>query len=157
MRLFLVLIGLVFVINGAPVFAQEEGILPSIEQSSVADQNFENRLELARAMHELRPSADQVDAAIDNVALRLPANQQETFKSSMRNLLNYRTIEKISIHAMAETYTEEELKAMVEYYSKPEAQSASKKFAEYQAKVAPEIVQMIDKAIMKLKTGGDGQ
>jgi hypothetical protein len=71
--------------------------------------------------------------------------------------LNYEALEKISIDAMAETYTVAELEAMNEYYSKPEAKSAQPKYSNYANKVFPEITRMLDEAVMRVRTGGTGQ
>lgn len=122
---------------------------------AVADSGFAQRLELAKKMNELNPAAKQIDSAIESVAARVSDVDREAFKSGMRNLLNYRALEQISINAMAETYTLEELKAMVDYYSKPEGKSAAAKVSQYQAKVQPEITRMLDRAIMNMKTGGE--
>ncbi len=118
------------------------------------DTSLEHRLELAEKMHSFRSSREQVDSAINTVAARLQPDEQEVFTAAMRNILNYKALEKISVDAMAETFTEKELEAMVEYYSKPEARSISDKYPEYQSKVSPEIVKMIDKAMMRVRTGG---
>jgi hypothetical protein len=136
--------------------AEAEGAATSSSaESDVSDaaKDFERRLELAREMHKLRPTAEQVDAAVESVASRLPPEQAGNFKINAGNMLNYRAIENISINAMAETFTIEELEAMVDYYSKPEAKSIAGKYEAYQQKVGPEIVKMIDRAIMKLRTG----
>ena len=111
------------------------------------------RYELAREMHKLRPTRDQVYAAIDQMAQAQPESEREAFRTAMRNILNYEAIEKISIDAMAETYSEKELTAMVEYYSKPEALSAAQKDPQYAQKVYPEIVRMLDQAMMRVRTG----
>ena len=113
------------------------------------------QLELAKQMHSYRPAREQVDAAIERIARAYPAEQREAFKVSMRRVLNYRAIEKSSIEAMVEGYTEAEVEAMVAYYARPEARSASEKYVAYAAKVQPEIVKMIDQAMMKIKTGGN--
>lgn len=168
---YLALLGAVLVLSSmaVPTFAQDseaaqaEMTVEGAEgaEADAADQTSENqgsdfkeRLALAKEMHEIRPAAEQVDSAIDSVALKMQQASREGFKSKMRNLLDYRAIERISISAMAETYTLEELEAMIEYYSKPEAQSALDKTAVYQQKVAPEIVRMIDRAVMQMRTGG---
>lgn len=119
--------------------------------------SLEKRVELATQMHQFRPAKEQVDNAIDTVALRLPASEQDVFKTAMRNVLNYQAIEKISIDAMAETFTQKELEVMVEYYSKPETRAISDKYTTYQQKVGPQIVQMIDSAMMRVRTGQPGQ
>lgn len=118
---------------------------------------FARRLELSKEMHKLRPAAEQIDTAIASVASQMPAAQAEAFKANIGNLLNYRAIEQISINAMAETFTLEELEAMVEYNSKPEAASIAQKYGAYQQIVSPEIVRMIDRAIMRMRTGATGQ
>jgi hypothetical protein len=137
----------------------QEAPAPEVKQESVTpaqdDATLEKRLELAKKMHEIRPSKDQVNAAIDVTAARLPQPEQEPFKSRMRSILNYRAIEKISIDAMASTFTVEELQAMVDCYGKPEAKSASDKMEAYQAIVGPELVKMIDQAMMRTRTGGN--
>lgn len=111
------------------------------------------RLELAKKMHELNPTSEQINAAIEDVAAVQPEEEREAFKLAMRNALNYAALDKISIDTMAETYTETELVSMVEYFSKPEAQSAAKKEEQYNAKVYPEIARMLDQAMMRVRTG----
>lgn len=119
--------------------------------------DLQRRVELATKMHEFRPAREQVDNAVATIALKVAPDKRELFKIGMRNVLNYKAIEKVSIDAMAETFTEKELEAMVEYYSKPEARSVSDKYYLYQEKVSPEIVKMLDKAMMQVKTGAPGQ
>lgn len=121
------------------------------QQSNEAD--LRARMELSRQMHEFRPVEGQVNAAIDQVAQTRPPEEREAFQAAMRKILNYEAIKKISVEAMAETYTEAELKAMVEYFARPEAQSASDKEHMYAEKVYPEIIRMLDQAMMRLKTG----
>lgn len=120
------------------------------------DENLERRLELAHEMQDLRPVRAQVEAAIDQYILRISPAQRESYRVALRDILNYKALEKISVDAYAEVFTAEELEIMVDYYSKPEAQSASDKAGQYAAIVYPEIVRMLDKAMMKAKTGGSG-
>lgn len=145
---FLYFIVLTFFV-AMPVFAQENSGAPA------DDASLQKRIELAKKMHEIRPTRDQVNAAIDQAAMTQPEQEREAFKSAMREVLNYRAIEKISIDAMADTFTAEELQAMVDYYSKPEAKSAGDKEGAYRAKVYPEIIRMLDAAMMRVRTGGN--
>ena len=155
MRLFFLALILILSLSGQ-VYAQGEveSSEPAVEAPATAD-DFQQRLALAKDMHKIRPTKEQVDSAVETISARIPEDQREAFKTNMRSILNYNAIEKISINAMAETFTLEELAAMVEYNKKPEAQSASKKMQDYQSKVSPEIIQMIDKAIMRMRTGGE--
>lgn len=129
----------------------ENTAVENVKTEEAAD--FKKRLEISRELHKIKPVREQVDNAVDGVASRLPQAQQDVFRSRMRAVLNYNSIRNISINAMAETFTVEELQAMLEYNKKPEAQSAEKKLPDYQDKIRPEIVRMIDKAIMRMRTG----
>ncbi len=111
------------------------------------------KIKLAKEMHNIRPTREQVDSAVRRAALKLPEHERASFMTAMRSMLNYNAIERISIDAMIETYSYKELKSMVEYFSKPEAKSASRKIAPWARKVQPEIVRMIDRAMMRIRTG----
>lgn len=130
--------------------------VPVVAYAQEDDPTYEKRLELARQMHEFRSTRDQVYSAIDQVAESQPEAEREAFRTAMRQALNYKAIEKISLDAMTEIYTVEELQAMIDYYSKPEAASARAKDKDYAAIVYPEIIRMLDKTMMQVKTGGTG-
>lgn len=134
--------------------------VPNSEMPVVqSDQDLARRVELATQWHKIMPVPvrDQVNAAVDQAALSQKEGEREIFKTNMKNALNYDALEKISIDAMAETYSAAELEAMVEYYSKPEAKSAQAKYDAYANKVFPEIRRMLDQALMRARTGGTGQ
>lgn len=112
------------------------------------------RLDLSEKMHKIRPARKQIDSAIEQVARSgLPVEEQQAFILSIKRIIDYKALEKTSIEAMAETFSVPELKAMVDYYEKPEAQSASEKFPDYQKKIEPVIYQMLDRAMMQVRTG----
>ncbi len=111
------------------------------------------KIALAREMHKIRPTRTQIDSAIQRSSFALPARDRRAFVDAMKGMLNYNAIERISVDAMIETYTLKELDAMVKYYSKPEAKSASDKVVSWARIVQPEIVNMIDKAMMRIRTG----
>jgi hypothetical protein len=128
--------------------------MPSVLAEDV-DIEYDMRVDLAIEIHKFRPAKTQVNAAIEQVSNALPAGEREAFRIAMSQVLNYNVIEEISINAMVETYTQAELRAMFEYYAKPEARSASDKYSEYASRVQPEIVKIIDKAMMRMRTGGN--
>ena len=129
-------------------------VTPLYAQESDQQADFERRLELAEQLQEFRPAREQVDNAIDQYVSRISPQRRETYRAALKNILNYKALERISIDAYADVFTAEELTAMVEYYSKPEARSAADKFDEYGAQVYPEIVRMLDQAMIRAKTGG---
>lgn len=144
MRHFLLLtFGCLFILSGVPAHAED-----------LTAETPDSRLELAEKLQTYRPVKDQVDAAIEKFLSSLPADQKAAYRQSLKEIINYKTLEKASIDAYAEVYSSEELQAMIDYYSKPEAQSALEKTDQYASKVYPEIIKMIDKGLMKAKTGG---
>lgn len=132
------------------VFAQDA---TAAEQTKEEDVSYEERMALAKKMHELRPVREQVEEAINQYANTRPVEERESFKSAMRNVFNIKALEKISLDAYVETFTVEELRAMVEYYSKPEAKSASEKINNYAAILYPELMRMLDRAAIRVRTG----
>ncbi len=158
MRYFLILT--LYLLTAFPVFAQDN----SVQDTSVKNESenvldpatFEQRYTLAQQLAEVRPVKNQVDAAIEKyVQLRIPEQMRDAYRNGLRKILNYSAIEKISIDAYTDTFTEAELQAMVDYYSKPEAKSANRKIEDYATKVFPEVSRMLDQALMRLKTGGE--
>ncbi len=114
------------------------------------------KADLAREMHQIRPTRVQVDAAIEQAAKGMPEEQRRAFISAMKSVLNYNAIEKISIDAMVETFTLSELQAMVGYHKTSEAKSISEKMPQWATKVQPEVLRMMDAAMMRVKTGSEG-
>lgn len=149
-----------------PSFAQESlstdaNTEHSFSEGSLEEATAENadevvvaqKIELAKKMHAIRPTQEQVDSAVNRAAMSLPESDRGKFTTAMRSMLNYNAIERISIDAMVEIYSLKELESMVEYFSKPEAISASKKVSDWAQKVQPEIIHMIDRAMMRIRTG----
>lgn len=115
---------------------------------------LEKRVELAQKMHNIRPTSEQVQSAIVRASESVPLEERESFIAAMSTVLNYKAIERISVDAMAEVYTVPELEAMVAYYSRPEAKTASKeKSKRWTAVINQEIGSVIDKAMMRVRTG----
>lgn len=139
----------------APLPETQE-IEKSIEEAKAENEDdtvLKQKIYLAKTMHQIRPTRDQVDAAVTMAAQSLSPNERQPFIQGMKRILNYNAIERISIDAMVGTYTLVELESMVAYFSKPEARSASRKINSWAMQVQPEIIRMIDKAIARLRTG----
>lgn len=126
--------------------------------AQTADQTFERRLELAEQMLEIHPVKEQVNRAIDryiqSYMLTSPEGEQERFRAALTRVLNYKALERVSLDAYAEIFTEAELEAMVEYYAKPEAQSARLKLEQFNGRIYPEIIRMMDQTIIRARTQG---
>lgn len=151
MGLMLMPMGLRSAKAGAEPAVAPQAIADSTAQRQAPD--WAERLALATRMHEIDPAASQLDDAIATVSARLPASERKGFEIAMKKILDYKTLEKTSIEAMAETFTLAELKAMVAYNETPEARAISEKFPLYQQKVQPRVYEMLDRAMMQVRTG----
>ncbi|MDH5721890.1 MAG: hypothetical protein OEY94_01025 [Alphaproteobacteria bacterium] len=144
----------VFLLGGSFAQAQEtESVSGSAASEALSEEEMARKVQLAEKMHEINPVQEQVDSAVNSVASRLPEIERQTFLNAIYSTMNYKAIERISVDAMVEVYSVAELEAMVEYYSKPEAKSAGDKIPQWAGKVQPEIMRMIDKAMIKARTG----
>ncbi len=130
-----------------------EDALAAAKAENEDDAMLAKKVKLAKEMHNIRPTREQVDSAIRRAASKLSEYERANFMSAMKSMLNYNAIERISIDAMVETYSHKELESMVGYFSKPEAMSASKKIRPWAQRVQPEIARMIDRAMMRIRTG----
>lgn len=154
MRSFLII--LLTTMISVPAMAQEKAAdQPEQGASSIpvqAEPSAAN-LELAKQMHKIWPVRTRVEAAIDVLAKQFPADKQLQVKSSVRKSIQFDQIEEESIRAMANTFTEEELKAMIAFYGSDVGRSVSAKTSDYEQAMRPIIVKMLDKAMLDLKTG----
>lgn len=139
-----------------PVMAQEEGTPVPAEGavSMPAEAPIpEANMALAKQMHEIWPIRTRIESAIDAVSERFPEDKQAQVKATIRKSIQYDQVEEESIKAMASTFTEDELKAMVEFYGSEAGRSISAKTQDYELAMRPVIVKMLDKAMLDLKTG----
>lgn len=137
---------LALVLLATPAFAQDEAPAETAIPQS--------RLELAQKMHQIWPIRTRMETAINSVGEVFPEEKRAEIKAALRKNIKYDQLEEASIKAMAETYTDEELEKMIEFYGSETGRSISAKTADYEASLRPVIVQMIDKAMLDLKTGG---
>lgn len=126
-----------------------------------SDSDLKARLELAQRMLEIQPVRPQVEAAVDaylqSNMVAFSTADREIFRSAMLNVINPAALEKVTLNSFADTYTRAELEAMVEYYEKPEARSAVKKQSEFTARVYPEIIKMLDQAVIRIRSAQQAQ
>ena len=116
------------------------------------------KLEIAQQLLELRPVGPQIEAAVDryirSFLMNAPEEAQERARASLLGLINARALEQTTIDAYAETYSLAELEVMAAYFAQPEARSAAAKNAVFNAKIAPQITEMLDQALMRVRMQG---
>lgn len=130
-----------------PAYAQE-GTPVAAEEAISAE-----RLKLAEQMHEIWPIRTRVESAIEKVSENFPEERRAEVKAAMRKSIQFDELEEESIKAMAGIFTEEELKAMIEFYGSDVGRSISEKTSDYELALRPIMTKMMDKAMLDLRTG----
>ncbi len=115
--------------------------------------DYEERLKLAREMHEIWPIRLKVEQAIEMISRRVMEGNRPAFKSKMRKVIEFDALEKASIDAMAEIYTAKELQAMVKFYGSEEGRSINIKNSDYEEALKPALSKMLDKGMLDTKLG----
>jgi hypothetical protein len=152
--LFLAL--LLSAVSLVPAHAGNEGTpVPAAEAlaDNAVDEPSREKLELAEKMHDVWPIRPRIEAAYDSVAEGFPPERQAEVKAALRKATNFDEMEEASIKAMANLFTVEELKAMIDFYGSDTGRSISAKTPEYEAALRPSVDKMINKAMMDLRVG----
>ncbi|MDB5492351.1 MAG: hypothetical protein JWO78_2200 [Micavibrio sp.] len=126
---------------------------PSV--SSTNDPDYAKKLELARQMQAIQPVKTQVDDVVQQASQQLAPAARDRFLKLVQKAFDYDRLEKASVDAMVSLFTVPELQKMVDYYGSAEAKSSQPKISQYQAKLQPLIFQMLDKAMIEQRTGGE--
>jgi hypothetical protein len=116
--------------------------------------DLQERMALATKMADITPPSDAVNLAIRAIAAQAPQDQRAMVEKDMINAFEYQKFHDFVVKTMAESFTLAELKAMVAYYGSPEAASIAHKMQGYQSKIQPKMTQMVDTAMMVVRTGG---
>ncbi len=117
------------------------------------DGDYEVRLKLSQKMHEIWPMRQKIENALDLVSERIPEKDRLSFKAAMRKSIKFDALEETSIDAMADIFTEKELKKMIDFYGSKEGRSVSYKTSDYEKALQPMMIKMLDKALLNAKMG----
>lgn len=161
-RIFLSLA--LFITLLSPVQAQEESQAPAVEEPAqegviesaddlLGNKDYEARLELSRQMHEIWPVRPKIEAVLDRIIEQVEPQNRLRFKSAMRKAIKFNALEEASIDAMADIFSEAELKAMIAFYGSKEGRSVSFKTDDYERALQPVMTKMIDKALLDTRLG----
>lgn len=121
--------------------------------SVLSEADYEQRLELSREMHEIWPIRPKVESALDNLVQQVEPQNRMQMKSALRKAIKFGALEEASIDAMADIFTEDELKAMIDFYGSKEGRSVSFKTDDYERALQPIMIKMIDKALLEARLG----
>lgn len=137
-----ILLAVFLLLLSGPAFAQDAAKPPA---------DMKERIALATQFHKIRDLKIQINKTLDTMGESLTPEGKTKYQSEMRRVFNYKVVEDASIKAMAETFTVPELKALIDFHSKPEGRSATDKMGEYDAKLMPTLKNAVDGALTELK------
>lgn len=138
--------GLLVLMLSVPAMAQED--------ASAAPDTDTARVALAQQMHDIWPVRPRVEAALNVIAETLPEENRLAFKAQMRKSIQFDLLEQESVKAMADIFTQDELKKMVEFYGSSEGRSISAKTEDYEIALRPVLMRMMDRALLDTRLGG---
>jgi hypothetical protein len=128
-----------------------------VASAPVPDGDPAKRLDLATKMADLSPPREVVEMAINQIISTAPAAEQQELRSKMMSAYDFDGFRQTVIKSMADTFSEAELQAMVNYNSTPESKSIAKKMNAYQSKIRPDMTKKLDVALMVARTGRAGE
>lgn len=137
---------------GVPAMAVAQDGIPVTAEAAMDDTAL--KMDLAKKMHEIRPARMQVQEAVKQASRNLQPLEQDKFIKMVDRAFDYDKLEELSVATMVKIFTTAELQKMVDYFGSPEAKAIGDKLPQYQMELHPEIIKMLDAAMMTEKTGG---
>ncbi|MDY0029316.1 MAG: DUF2059 domain-containing protein [Pseudobdellovibrionaceae bacterium] len=134
----------------APALENPVAVQATGDQDAVQD-TMEERLALARELHDIRRVKERILKDIDAISRSVPALEREDFKIFIETNMDFDDLEQKSIRYAAETFTVAELKAMIAYFGSDIGKSAEAKSEAYGQRLGKDIQAQIDKALMAAK------
>lgn len=131
----------------------EEGSKEPVK--ALQEDDYEERLNLSRKMHEIWPVRPKVETALDIFAEQIEPQERASFKAAMRKAIKFKALEEASVDAMADIFSIKELEAMIAFYGSKEGRSVSHKTGDYEKALEPVLIEMIDKALLNVKFGSE--
>lgn len=121
------------------------------------DADYAERKALAEKLNVANPVSRMMENSILRVGAEWGLAEKEKFQREMMATVDVPGLEKVSLEALVDTFTKEELQVMLAYYSAPEAAKIAEKMPVYQGLLQPALSKEIDRALMKLRTGYETQ
>jgi hypothetical protein len=122
------------------------GFLPM--QAMAQDKVTKKERSLALELQKVWGVKDQIDELVLVIESKLPEDQRANFRVYMAKILDYDAINQVSAVAAVEVFSEDELEAMLDYYSSEHGKSAELKRKLYNEKMMPQVQALIKKGMM---------
>ena len=110
-----------------------------------------DKMQLAKEYVATVPVENEVRMAIEHMAQQMPAEQRVLFRQLGEKSIDYNRLRAEAEKAVAETFTESEIKAMTDFYSSPEGQSVRQKMPEYDKRMEPVMTSILQDFVKKLQ------
>lgn len=104
---------------------------------SYANDSVTSREHAATRYVKVVPTAQLLDEALYNIAKKLPYSERSAFIDAARASIDVQRLERVTVAAMARTFTVDEIDALTEFYTSPHGASAMKKFGTYMNQIMP--------------------
>ena len=114
-----------------PVFAQQSD-------------DMNERLKIAKEYNQIFPVKQDIETAISAMILQVPAADRPLLESILKRNVNVERLETASQLALAETFTLEELKALMAFYKTDSGKAVKEKMPQFQQKIQP-ILETMDR------------
>lgn len=111
----------------------------------------EERLKLARQYIASVPVEDEVKAAVDALSKNIREDQRVLFRSLAESSIDYARLRAAAELATAEIFTEDEIKAMIEFFGSDTGKAIRKKLPQYEARIQPVLTEVLHKFVVKLQ------
>ncbi len=135
MKLFLALALITTTSLAFPAFAQNN--------------NMDESMALAREYTQSFPVENDIDKAIENMILQVPASDRVLLKSILERNISINRLKTASELALTEVFTTEELRALVAFYQTEEGRAVKEKMPTYQQKIQPVLEDMLRQALQE--------
>ncbi|MFK7912506.1 MAG: DUF2059 domain-containing protein [Pseudomonadales bacterium] len=98
------------------------------------------------------PISEMIESTTNEMAKQLAPEQRDRFREVMLNSVDVERLEQITLEAMIDTFTTEELNAFADFYGSAVGKSALAKFGIYMGKVSPPLQQEMLRALEASQT-----
>lgn len=116
------------------LFAASPVLAQGVDQ---ADPGKEQRLALAREFVDLPPTVEEAMMEyLDILEKSLLEVDRSEFRSYVLSQIRFDVLEEVMVQALAEQFTEAELRAKLQFFGSPEGRSITRKMGAYQLQVA---------------------
>jgi len=105
------------------------------------------KLNLAKQYTQSVSIEDEINKSIEELVVQVPVEKRALLKSTLERNIKTDRLQSVSEMALADVFTLDELKALVDFYSTAEGKAIKEKMPQYQARLEPILGQMIRDAV----------